>query len=481
MNKYKKLLSNTLIFGIGTFSSKVMVYLLMPLYTALLSKAEYSTADLITQAANLLMPLAAVGMYDGIFRFAIDAGEKKKEIFSSGMAILLLGSGAFLLLSPLLWQFDYFDGYNWLIVVFVISANLQCAVSYYIRGLGYTKMYALQGIINTALNIAFNIVFLVCFDMGVLGYVLSVVVANVLVTVFLVIAMKLYRDFDLRLATKETVIDMLKYSIPMIPNTVFIWINSVANRFIIAHFCGNDVNGLFAAALKIPTAITLLTTVFTEAWQLSAVTDADENDRGKFYSSVFKSYLGLIFMAGSALVALSKVFTVLLMDASYYEAWQYMPTLIISTVYLSLSTFMGSVYLVKKKSMLSLVTSMTGAVVNVVITTLLLPILIESFGVTVAAQGAAFGAIAGYLAVFVIRSVNAQCYVRFNTQPVKLIINTILLSVQAAVMIFEINGWVYYQAGLFVMIVLFNIKPIIDGVLPIIKRFAGRLPHRANK
>ena len=81
MNKYKKLLSNTLIFGIGTFSSKVMVYLLMPLYTALLSKAEYSTADLITQAANLLMPLAAIGMYDGIFRFAIDAGEKKKEVF----------------------------------------------------------------------------------------------------------------------------------------------------------------------------------------------------------------------------------------------------------------------------------------------------------------------------------------------------------------------------------------------------------------
>ena len=81
MNKYKKLLSNTLIFGIGTFSSKVMVYLLMPLYTALLSKAEYSTADLITQAANLLMPLAAIGMYDGIFRFAIDAGDRKKEVF----------------------------------------------------------------------------------------------------------------------------------------------------------------------------------------------------------------------------------------------------------------------------------------------------------------------------------------------------------------------------------------------------------------
>ena len=471
MNKYKKLLSNTLIFGIGTFSSKVMVYLLMPLYTALLSKAEYSTADLITQAANLLMPLAAIGMYDGIFRFAIDAGEKKKEVYSSGMAVLLLGSVVFTLLSPILWQFDYFEGYNWLIVVFVITANLQCAVSFYVRGLGYTKMYALQGIINTALNIALNVIFLVCFDMGVLGYVLSVVVANVLVTLFLIVAMKLWRDFDIKLVTKETVVAMLKYSVPLIPNTVFIWVNSVANRFIVAHFCGNDVNGLFAAALKIPTAITLLTTIFTEAWQLSAVTDADDNGRGSFYSSVFKSYLGLICMAGSALIALSKVFTVLLMDASYYDAWQYMPTMIISTVFLSLATFMGSVYLVKKKSVMSLVTSMTGAAVNILITVLLIPAFAEKFNLIVAAQGAAFGSIAGYLAVYLIRAINAQSYVKFNTQPIKLIINTLLLVIQAAIMVFEIEGWVYYQIALFTVIIVINMKPIVDGIMPIIKRF----------
>lgn len=471
MSKYKKLLSNTLIFGIGTFSSKVMVYLLMPLYTALLSKAEYSTADLITQAANLLMPLAAIGMYDGIFRFAIDAGDKKKEIFSSGIAMLLVGSGIFTLLSPILWQFDYFEGYNWLIVVFVISANLQCAVSFYVRGLGYTKMYALQGIINTALNIAFNIAFLVFFDMGVLGYVLSVVVANVIVTLFLIISMKLYRDFDIRLINRETVIAMLKYSVPLIPNTVFIWVNSVANRFIVAHYCGNDVNGLFAAALKIPTAITLLTTIFTEAWQLSAVTDSDENERGAFYTEVFKSYLGLIFMAGSGLIAFSKVFTVLLMDASYYDAWQYMPALIISTVFLSLATFMGSVYLVKKKSTMSLITSMAGAAVNIAVTIVTIPVLISRFGLIVAAQGAAIGAIAGYLVVYIIRSINAQSYVRFNTRPLKLIINSSLLTLQAIIMLFEIQGWIYYQLALFSVIVLVNIKPILDGVMPILKRY----------
>ena len=479
MNKYKKLLSNTLIFGIGTFSSKVMVYLLMPLYTALLSKAEYSTADLITQAANLLMPIAAIGMYDGIFRFAIDAEDKKKEVFSSGMAMLLLGSGIFLALSPLLWYLDFFDGYNWLIVVFVITANFQCAVSYYVRGLGYTKMYALQGIINTALNIGFNIIFLVCFDMGVLGYVLSVVVANALVTVFLIVAMKLHRDFKLTYVTRDCIVNMLKYSVPMIPTTVFLWINSVANRFMVARYCGDDVNGIFAAAYKIPTAITLLTTIFTEAWQLSAVTDATDNDRGGFYSSVFKSYLGLMFMAGSALIALSKVFTVLLMNQSYYDAWQYMPTLIVATVYLALATFLGSVYLVKKKSVLSLLTSVAGAVANIGVTFVAIPYFLDRFDPITAAQGAALGAIAGYLAVFVIRAVNAQKYIKFNVQPLKLILNTILLAVQALIMIFEIEGWVYYQVIAFVLIILLNIKPIIVGMMPIIKKVLAKFARTA--
>jgi O-antigen/teichoic acid export membrane protein len=421
------------------------------------------------------MPLAAIGMYDGICRFAIDAGEKKKEVFSSGITVLLAGSGLFLLLSPLLWRLDYFDGYNWLIVVFVITANLQCAVSYYVRGLGYTKMYALQGIINTALNIALNVIFLVCFDMGVLGYVLSVVVANTLVTVFLIIAMKLYRDFKFKYVTKECVLNLLKYSVPMIPTTVFLWVNSVANRFMVAHYCGDDVNGIFAAAYKIPTAITLLTTIFIEAWQLSAVTDADDSDRGTFYSNVFKSYLGLMFMAGSSLVALSKIFTVLLMDVSYYDAWQYMPTLIVATVYLALATFLGSVYLVKKKSVLSLLTSMAGAIANIGVTFVLIPRLLDSSDPIKAAQGAAIGAIAGYITVFVIRAVNAQRYVKFKVQPLKLIINTLLLGAQAIIVVFEINGWIYYQVAILALIVLFNIKPIIVGIMPIIKKIVSKL------
>ena len=71
-DKRKKLILNTFILGIGVFASKLLVFLMMPLYTGILSPAEYSAADLISQTANLLMPLACIGITDGVFRFAMD-------------------------------------------------------------------------------------------------------------------------------------------------------------------------------------------------------------------------------------------------------------------------------------------------------------------------------------------------------------------------------------------------------------------------
>ena len=95
MNKYKRLISNTFIFAAGTFTSKVLVLLLMPLYTSILSTEQYGISDLITQTANLLIPLACVGICDGIFRFAIDCSEDDRpKVFSSTLAVILLGSAA---------------------------------------------------------------------------------------------------------------------------------------------------------------------------------------------------------------------------------------------------------------------------------------------------------------------------------------------------------------------------------------------------
>ena len=56
MDKYKKLASNTIIFAIGTFSSKVLSFLLMPFVTRMMGAGDNGAADLDQQTVNVLIP-----------------------------------------------------------------------------------------------------------------------------------------------------------------------------------------------------------------------------------------------------------------------------------------------------------------------------------------------------------------------------------------------------------------------------------------
>ncbi len=125
MNRKKKLLFNMGVLAFGTFGSKIVVFLLMPFYTAWLSTEQYSAAELISSTANLLIPLACVGIANGIFRFAAERESDKRAVFSTSVALLGIGSLVFLALSPLLGLIDLLDGWVWLVICYVLSANLQ--------------------------------------------------------------------------------------------------------------------------------------------------------------------------------------------------------------------------------------------------------------------------------------------------------------------------------------------------------------------
>lgn len=107
MDKYKKLISNTMIFAIGTFSSKVLVFLLMPLYTRVLNNADYGVVDLIIQTGNLLIPIVSVGIINAVVRFGLDDSTSKSDVFSTGFITILCGFTALVLFQPLLAKVPY--------------------------------------------------------------------------------------------------------------------------------------------------------------------------------------------------------------------------------------------------------------------------------------------------------------------------------------------------------------------------------------
>ena len=466
MDKYKKLLSNTAILGIGTFGSKLLVFLLLPLYTSYLSTAEYSAADIISQSANLLMPLMALGICDAVFRFTLDRDTDKKKVLTTGLYVILAGFAVFALAFPLLNMISYFDGYMWLIILYALIADLHLMLAQYVRARGMTGFFALQGIIATAVTIALNILFLTVMGIGLLGYVLSVVIADALVSLIIIVVIR--RDFSLIPKKFDRTLAklMLKFSIPLIPTTVFWWVTNVSDRYMIKGFIGDDINGLYAAAFKIPTLLILLSGVFIEAWQFSAVTERDSENKqahAEFFGTVFDSFQGMLFISAAGLIAFSKVFSIILFSDSYYDAWQYMPLLVVATVFSSLVTFMGSVYLVDKKSVHSFVTSMIGAIINVVLNLVLIP-------TPMGANGAALATFFCYFIVFIIRAVNTRKFIAFDLHIPKLTVNTAIIGAQTLFMLFELPMWIPVQIAGITAIFLINARPILKGAAKVLRR-----------
>lgn len=464
MNKnIKTLFSDTVILGIGTFMSKALVLLLMPLYTSYLTPEMYSTAELISQTANLLMPFAMVGIADAVFRFTFEKKYGNESVLSTGFFVLLVGFSVFLALTPLYTFIPKIGGYSVLLIAYVLAADIHSLTSNYVRAAGKTKLFALQGIINTVLTIVLNVIFLVAFNMGILGYVLSVIIANMLVTIFLTVVAIPLPQIKLRFFNKDLAREMLKYCIPLIPTTIFWWITNVSDRYIVSMICGDAANGLYAASYKIPTLLTLATAVFNEAWQKFAFTEKGRPDNSKsengnsyYYERVFSLFSNLIFLACSALILFAKPAAKILLSSQYHDAWLYIPVLLVATAFVSLVTFLSSVYSLKKKTVTSLWTALVGAVLNIVLNLLLIP--------WIGALGAAVATMIAYITVFIIRAQNIKKYLRFRIYSVSFLANVTIILVQCFITTYFSEPMYIAQGVLFLCMMSYTVPKGISVI-----------------
>lgn len=474
MNSGKKLISNTLIFTVGKFASKILVFLMMRLYTSCLTDAQYSQADLIVQLANLLLPLACVGIAEGIFRYAAAQSGNKEAFFTNGLVVLLLGTAGFLALSPLLGFIQRFDGWVWLIVLYVVMSNLHAVVSQYLCAIGKTKLFAGQGILNTAFVVGLNVLFLPVLDMGITGFVLSTVIADGLTTVFLVVYAKVWRAFKPKTVSRKIIFPMLKFCIPLIPTTVFWWVTGVSDRYLVAELCSDAENGLYAAAYKVPTLLIYVVSIFDSAWKLSvSEEDSDPQENRKFFSSVWRKYSTMAFVGGAGLILFCRVFGRLLYAEAFRAAWVFIPVLTVATVFTALDTFLGSAYYQSKHTVGSMITAMCGAVVNVILNLIMIPY----WG----GMGASIATFISYFIVFVIRIATIHKLVDFDREIFRNLCNTLLLCVLAFAMTMtypdycggEPMLWWGGATGMFLVICAFNFKAIFEllrGMLGVLRR-----------
>ena len=461
MDKYKKLISNTLIFTIGTFSSKVLVFLLMPFYTRVLTRGEFSTADLIVQTSNLIIPIVSVGISNAIIRFGLDKAVDKRDVFTGGITIIGCGYALFLLLRPVLTLIPMIEEHTHLIYLYVLTSCLRSLCSQFVRSREYVRLYAFDGVLSTITVIIFNVLFLLVFQLGITGYVIATICSDLFSAIFLFWIAGLRRFIQFNKMNWRVARDMLRFAMPLIPANIFWWITNVSDRYFVSYMISEDANGLYAMAYKIPTMIILVSGIFTDAWQMSAITENDSG-RDKFYTNVASAYQAVIFTAGSGLILFTKLLGKIFWSPEFYDAWHYVPLLVVATVFSCFVTFLGSIYMAEKRSVATLVTTIAVAVLNVILNFLLIP----TFGV----NGAAFATFISYFTVFALRAVDTRRFVKIHWNLPKLMSNIAVLLVQSWIMLQAKDNWIYPVAGLCALMIAMNFRLLLTNLHKVLSR-----------
>ena len=462
-NRYKKLAGNTALFTISNFSSKLLSLFIQPFLTyAMKEVTEVGITKLTSQCANLLIPLVSLGASFAVIRFGLDKRNDRRQVFTSGLVTILLGFALMLAAYPLMRLLPVFSEYAFLLYVYVLVSCLRTLCTQFVRSRQLNRLVAVDGILCTGATLLFYALFLVVKPMGAVGYLLAIICGDGCSALFVFAIAGLHRYIDLRRFNRRLWGTMLRYSLPMIPAQISFWVINASDLFFVNGMMGQEGtywSGLLGTGYFLPTILTTLGTIFYEAWQLSAVTE--ERNREAFFSRVFGVYQSVMFCCGAGIIWLCRPL-MLMFRSNFYEAWQFVPLLAVATVYSCFNQFLNTIYVVEKRSTLSLYTMLAGAVANCGLNFVMIPVM--------GPNGATLASLLSYVLVFVLRAVNTRGLLRVDFSPLKVCFNTLLLLVEAAVMLMQAPGWAWWSTGLTALVIALNFQGVWSMARLVLRR-----------
>ena len=462
MNKYKKLGKNIGLITIGSASSKLLNFLLLPLYTSVLTSAEYGISDLVFTIVGLMLPFFTCVIYEPLMRFTLENKENSRVYFSSALIVGLFGSVLMLILSPLIFLSKTLSPYYVFVVLYYLAHALYTTLSYFTRGLEKVTVYSISGIINTLSIILLNILFLVLFKIGITGYLLAYILGQFLSSIFLFFFAQIYKHISLKDIRFSETKEMLKYSLPMMPNSISWWISNYSDKYIMLMFHSAAAMGIYSVSYKIPSLISVFSTIFSSAWQISAVEDFGSDESKRLYSSVLSVYSTFLLICSSLLIICSRILASLLFKNDFYEAWQFVPFLLIGTMFHSLSGFFGTVYTSAKKTSTLFYSTIIGAITNIILNILFIP--------KFAAYGAAFATMVSYIVVFIFRLVKSRQFIKFEIYYKNDILCYFILALQTVLTLIMRNSFVYLITIPLFLFVIYLRKNTVKKLLTVALR-----------
>lgn len=473
MQREKKLAKNTIIITIGKMCTQLITFLLLPLYTGILTTSEYGVVDLLNTLVCLCLPIVTFQIEQAIFRELIETRGKEndqKHIISSGVLTVitqvLVFSFIFLIISTFIKNnYKYFLLYNVIIHIF-LSLFLQIS-----RGFGDNKNYALGSFISAIFTIIFNIIFLVVFRLGAYGMLFGTMLGQLLATIFLFFKLKIKKYVDFHFFRKNIVKKLWKYSIPLIPDAISWWIFNASDKVIVSSIMGVDQNGILAAALKFSIIFTTLNSFFNMSWIESVAMANKDEDFSSYFNKVFNIVIRFFISFALIMIAVMPFVFPLLIKEKFLSGYVIVPISILAAFFDVYVCQISAIFVAKKNTKILAKTSMFAAIINIIIHLSLINF--------VGLYAAVISTLTSFFIMSILRTINInKNYFRIKFDSKVIIYSCIL---------FALITYTYYYNNLFlnilscVIILLYSFYINKNTIITLFKYVLGILHNKKNK
>jgi O-antigen/teichoic acid export membrane protein len=401
----KKFAGQTAIYGISTVVSKVLSFILTPIYTQAYNPNVYGIFTTMFSWVSMLNPLLAFGMETTFFRYLNKKEDAKQTVYDNAFATVITLSALFLVLAiPLINNIanevsvgdisthkDYVFYVEIFIAVLVLD-SLAVIPFAKIRADGRPGRYGLIKLINVITFVGFNLIFIYglpfiishklygyaflnsWFRQGWVGYVFLSNFISSAVTLVLILPelLKFKFRFDWVLLK-----EMLIYSWPILVANISYSLNENVDKILLGKLLpfkekANAV-GIYSGCAK----ISLFLSIFVQAFRLGAepffFSHSKNKNAGQTYARIMDYFVIAVCVIFVGLVANIELLKYFIPNHRYWVGLAVVPPLVFGYVSLGIYMNLSVWYRLSDQTKYGLYISGVGALLTLVLNVIFIP------------------------------------------------------------------------------------------------------------
>lgn len=368
MSRGKELIKNTGILMLAKISTQVVSFVLLPLYTAILSTEEYGRIDIYTSLTMIIIPFVTLQIEMALFRYYIVEKEwqNRIQIISSSIAVVI---GMTILMSGLYWTINAIKPFQYAnyLYFYYLTMLINTVLLQVCRAQGDNIAYGAATFMSSAFTVGLNVVFVALFHLGVTGMLLSSILAHLISALYMVVKTRVCTYISVGSVKIAECRKLLEYSVPLIFNQVASWAINYSDRLIILYFLGERFNGIYSVACKFSNITSTFFGVYNVAWTENVIRSMNDDDGERYISKVFELTFAVYIALVTAIINVLPFFYGLLVNEKFAESYEHVPILLIGMMFSGLAATIGSIYIAFNKTKEVSITTMLAGVTNIVV------------------------------------------------------------------------------------------------------------------